>query len=217
MTAWSVSEAVAAPAVGPDTLQVVTVTGSTPTAVPGYLGTLRAFERSPGGRWRPALGPWRVELGAGHLVAAARRREGDRATPIGTFGIVPLIYGNAPTPIGLRYRYRHLVCGDWWDEDPGSPRYNLFVHVRCGTTPGFASSSEALWTETTAYPYFAALTFNMNPIVHGARAPGSGIFIHNWVSGPTNGCIALHRAQLLALLRWLAPSAHPTVEIGAAR
>ena len=42
------------------------------------------------------------------------------------------IYGNEPDPGGLRYRYHRLVCGDWWDEDPYSPRYNHFVHVPCG-------------------------------------------------------------------------------------
>jgi L,D-peptidoglycan transpeptidase YkuD (ErfK/YbiS/YcfS/YnhG family) len=130
------------------------------------------------------------------------------------FGIGATIYGNRPTPVGLRYRYRHLVCGDWWDEDPYSPRYNQFVHVPCNTRPGFAAGSEALWTETIAYPYFAVLQFNTGPVIGGRNAPGSAIFLHSWVGGPTNGCIALPQAQLLRLLRWLEPAAHPVVEIG---
>ncbi|MGH2883615.1 MAG: hypothetical protein ACRDPA_13115, partial [Solirubrobacteraceae bacterium] len=107
-----------------------------------------------------------------------------------------------------------LVCGDWWDEDPYSPQYNRFVHVSCGVTPVFASRSEALWTETTAYPYFAVAQFNLDPVRGGANAPGSGIFLHSWVGGATQGCLALRERQLLRVLSWLRPSAHPVIEIG---
>ncbi|MGA2928951.1 MAG: hypothetical protein ABSG43_23750 [Solirubrobacteraceae bacterium] len=81
------------------------------------------------------------------------------------------------------YPYHQVVCGDWWDEDPYSPQYNKFVYVPCGVTPAFASWSEALWTETVAYPYFAVIQFNMSPILAGANALGSGIFLHSWVDG----------------------------------
>ena len=124
------------------------------------------------------------------------------------------MYGNDPRPAGLGYGYHRLVCGDWWDEDPFSPRYNRFVHVACGTTPGFAPWSEQLWADTTAYPFFAVLTFNTAPIVRGPGAPGSGIFLHSWVDGPTAGCVALPRARLLSVLRWLRSDRHPAVAIG---
>ena len=183
---------------------------------PGYLATLRTYERanrrSP---WRPVFGAWRAETGSGHLLAAAARREGDHATPIGVFGIGLTMYGNKPNPGGLHYAYHRLVCGDWWDEDPYSPQYNRFVHVPCGVTPAFAAWSEPLWTETIAYPYFAVIQFNMNPVRAGAKALGSGIFLHSWVGGATEGCVALPEGQLLDVLRWLKPSAHPVIEIGA--
>ena len=84
------------------------------------------------------------------------------------------MYGNDPNPGGLHDAYHQLVCGDWWDEDPYSPRYNRFVHVPCGTTPPFASWSEALWTETAAYPYLAVINFNDNPTIGGERRPDRG-------------------------------------------
>jgi L,D-peptidoglycan transpeptidase YkuD (ErfK/YbiS/YcfS/YnhG family) len=187
---------------------------SAPTPAPAhYLATFRAYARANAGSlWRPAFGPWPAETGYGHL--RRHRREGDGSTPIGVFGIAPTMYGNDRRPSGVRYRYHRLVCGDSWDEDPFSPRYNRFVHVPCGTTPGFALWSERLWTETTAYPYFAVLTFNTAPIVRGPEAPGSGIFLHSWVEGPTAGCVALPRSRLLRVLRWLRPARHPAVEIG---
>jgi L,D-peptidoglycan transpeptidase YkuD (ErfK/YbiS/YcfS/YnhG family) len=188
---------------------------SSPTADPpgpGYLATLRTFERAgPRSRWRPVFPAWPAETGSGHLRAV--RREGDDATPIGVFGIGATMYGNRPNPGGLHYAYHRLKCGDWWDEDPYSPRYNRFVHLPCAVTPGFASRSEPLWTETAAYPYFAVIQFNTSPVVSGTHAPGSGIFMHSWVGSATQGCVALPEAQLLKVLRWLTPSAHPVIEI----
>ena len=189
---------------------------SSPTDDPSdYLATLRVYQRanrtSP---WRLVFGPWQAETGSGHLLPAGARREGDHATPTGVYGIGKTMYGNAPDPGGLHYRYHRLGCGDWWDEDPHSPEYNRFIHVPCGVAPSFASWSEPLWTETVAYPYFAVIQFNMNPTRGGAKALGSGIFLHSWVGGATEGCVALREWQLLDVLRWLKPSARPVVEVG---
>jgi L,D-peptidoglycan transpeptidase YkuD (ErfK/YbiS/YcfS/YnhG family) len=196
--------------------QLIVVSSPTDApAAPGRFATLRAYARAGAGSpWRLGLGPWQAETGSGHLVPAARRREGDHATPIGVFGFARTMYGTQPDPGGLLYPYHRLVCGDWWDEDQYSPQYNRFVHVPCGQTPPFAGGSEALWTEGNAYPYMAATRFNTDPTIAGAAAPGSGIFLHRWLGVATDGCIALREPQLLAVLRWLEPSAHPVIEIG---
>ena len=182
---------------------------------PGYLATLRTYQRdnstSP---WRPVFGTWQAETGSGHMLPAAERREGDYATPIGVYGIGATMYGNAPNPGGLSYPYHHLVCGDWWDEDPYSSQYNDFVHAPCDVTPAFADWSEALWTETVAYPYFAVIQFNESPTLSGPSAPGAGIFLHSWMGTATEGCVALPESELLDVLRWLKPSEHPVIEIG---
>ncbi len=187
---------------------------SSPTYDPAnYLATLRSFVRSGAtSPWRQVLGPWHAETGRGHLLAA--RREGDSATPIGTFAIGSKIYGNYANPGGLHDSYHRLVCGDWWDEDPYTSQYNRFVHVPCQTTPPFASSSEALWTIYNIYGYFAVIDFNIDPTLAGPNAPGSGIFLHVWENGPTHGCVALLLPDLLKLLRWLNPADHPVIEIG---
>jgi L,D-peptidoglycan transpeptidase YkuD (ErfK/YbiS/YcfS/YnhG family) len=155
---------------------------------------------------------WQTEIGSGELRDV--RREGDHATPTGVYPFGLTIYGNEPNPGGLHDAYHHLVCGDWWDEDPYSALYNRFVHVTCGSTPAFASWSEPLWTETRAYPYLAVIDYNDNPTISGAGAPGSGIFLHAWMEGPTEGCVALHVPDLLRVLRWLEPADHPFIEIG---
>ena len=192
--------------------QLIVVSSATDDPA-NHLATLRAYYRAGAGApWRLKFGPWRAEIGAGGL--RNHRHEGDGSTPTGVYGLESVLYGNRPNPGGLHLRYHQLVCGDWWDEDPYSSRYNRFVHVACGTRPAFASGSEALWTETVAYPYFAVLRFNVDPVRGGATAPGSGIFLHAWVGGPTAGCVALPVARLLDVLRWIRPSRDPKVAIG---
>jgi L,D-peptidoglycan transpeptidase YkuD (ErfK/YbiS/YcfS/YnhG family) len=164
--------------------------------------------RRDGGCWRQVAGPWRAHVGRNGL--SRHHREGDGTTPAGTFGVGPVIYGTAPSP-GVRYRYRRLACGDWWDEDPRSATYNSFRHVRCGTRPAFGAGSEALWLQTGAYRHFAVLDYNTRPVVPGR---GSAIFIHADVGRPTNGCVSLPPARLAALLRWLRPALSPLVLIG---
>ena len=58
---------------------------------------------------RRVFGPWRARVGRSGL--SAHRSEGDGTTPLGTFGIGPVVYGLDPNP-GVRLRYHHLACGD---------------------------------------------------------------------------------------------------------
>jgi L,D-peptidoglycan transpeptidase YkuD (ErfK/YbiS/YcfS/YnhG family) len=147
------------------------------------------------------LGPWRARVGRNGL--SSNRFEGDGTTPIGTFGIGPLLYGLDPNP-GARLRYHHLVCGDWWDGDPRSRTYNTFRHVACGTSPPFRGGSEALWRVTPAYRLFAFIRYNVAPVVPGR---GSAIFLHVDTGRATNGCVSLPLGRLRTLLRQLRPGA----------
>jgi L,D-peptidoglycan transpeptidase YkuD (ErfK/YbiS/YcfS/YnhG family) len=176
------------------------------TAVTTYA-TLRIWRRS-GRCWSAAGGPYPARVGRNGL--SANRREGDGTTPTGIFRIGPVMYGNEPNP-GVRFRYRRVVCGDWWNEDPSSPTYNSFQHVPCGRRPPFAVKSEGIWQQPRAYPHLAVVEFNMHPVVPGR---GSGIFLHAETGGPTNGCISLRHADLIRVLRWLRPEAAPRIAIG---
>jgi L,D-peptidoglycan transpeptidase YkuD (ErfK/YbiS/YcfS/YnhG family) len=170
-------------------------------------GTLRLWQKVDG-CWRPVAGPWPAWLGGRGV--SANRREGDRTTPVGVFGLGRIMYGVAPNP-GVRFRYRRIVCGDWWVEDPRSPYYNQFRHVPCGSKPPFAVVSDDLSRSPTAYRHFVVVRFNMNPVVPGR---GSGIFLHASTGRPTLGCISLRVPQLLQTLRWLRPASAPRIAIG---
>ncbi len=184
--------------------QLVTVVAANASST---TGTMRLWQRS-GGCWSEAAGPWAVYLGFAGV--SEHHREGDGTTPAGAFAIGPVIYGVSPNP-GVHYAYHQLVCGDWWDEDPGSPAYNTFQHVPCGTAPPFHGSSEALWRSPGAYAHLAFLEYNADPAVPGV---GSAIFIHADLGHPTNGCISLPPGELVSLLDWLRPAAHPRVVAG---
>lgn len=169
---------------------------------------LTGWQKS-GSCWTVAEGPWTARLG--YTGLKTDKHEGDGATPAGIFGFQATFYGNAPDP-GVHYAYRQLQCGDWWDEDSASPTYNTFEEVPCAqTNPPFNNgSSEALWTETQAYPSFAVINDN------AGRVPGAGsaIFLHADVGGPTDGCVSLPLAELDRVLDWLEPTENPVIVLG---
>jgi L,D-peptidoglycan transpeptidase YkuD (ErfK/YbiS/YcfS/YnhG family) len=185
-------------------MQLVTVTAG---AYGTTTGSLELWQRR-GGCWRHVAGPWRAWLGRNGL--STHKREGDGATPTGTYRIGGTDYGIAADP-GVHGTYHRLVCGDWWDEDVHSPTYNTFQHVACGTQTPFGRDSEALWRIAPQYRYFAVIEYNAAPVT---RDRGSAIFLHVSAGRPTAGCVSLPEAQLVRLLRWLQPSAHPLVHLG---
>jgi len=184
--------------------QLVTVEAAAARATHAQLQT---WKRA-GACWVPVDGPYDARVGRNGV--SSNRREGDGTTPTGTFSISATMYGNAPNP-GVRYRYHRLRCGDWWSEDPNSPTYNTFQHVKCGKRPPFVTKTPGMWEQPTAYPYLAVIEFNMHPIVRGR---GSGIFLHAQTGRATSGCVSLRRAELARVLTWLDPTARPRVVIG---
>ncbi len=188
---------------GPAVSQAITV--EAPTTKTTHA-TLRTWRRS-GPCWVAAGGPYPARVGWNGL--RRDRREGDGTTPIGTFRIGVVMYGNEPDP-GVSFRYTRLRCGDWWVEDPLSPAYNTFQRVDCGLRPPFRVTTPDMSKERRAYPHFAVVEFNLRPVVPGR---GSGIFLHAQTGGATNGCISLRRVNLVGVLRWLSPQAAPRIAV----
>lgn len=191
--------------------QLVTVVDPAGTSL---AGTFVAWAKGTNGCWslesfagQPAQ-PYRAETGYGGLLPISQRVSGDGATPTGLFAFGNTVYGNSTVSPTNLYPYHHLVCGDWWDELPGSPTYETFQHVTCGVTPAYGWDSEALWTETQPYQHFIDIMMP-NPPDNGA-----GIFLHDDpTDGYTAGCVALPNAELDAVLGWLNPAASPHILI----
>ncbi len=191
--------------------QLVTVVAASAAS---RAGIFTAWARAGRGCWSPVpfagqpAQPFRAQTGYGGLLPYAQRVPGDWATPTGLFPFGTTVYGNSTVSPASRYPYHHLVCGDWWDEQPGSPAYDTFQHVPCGIIPPYGDDSEALWTEIQPYQHFIDIKMP-SPPDHGA-----GIFLHDDMpQGYTEGCVALPDAELDAILGWLNPADHPHILI----
>jgi len=130
----------------------------------------------------------------GRAGVSDAKHEGDGATPIGAWPLRRLLYrpdrlatpvtGLPITPIGP---------ADGWCDAPGDKNYNLPVILP------YPASTEALWRDDAVYDLIVPLGYNDGPIRSGQ---GSAIFLHLVRAGylPTEGCVALALADLLAYL-----------------
>ena len=138
-------------------------------------------------------------IGKSGLIAAADKKEGDGASPIGVWPIrgVLLRPDRVAAPAGLRLPWRWLRPDDGWSDGTEDPAYNRPVRHP------HAFSAERLWREDGLYDVILTLGHNDAPPVPGA---GSAIFLHCWRdAAPTEGCVAIAKDGLLVLLAHLAP------------
>jgi L,D-peptidoglycan transpeptidase YkuD (ErfK/YbiS/YcfS/YnhG family) len=82
---------------------------------------------------------------------------------------------------------------DGWCDDPADANYNRPIKHPC------PAGAEHLWREDGVYDLLVVLGHNDDPVVAGK---GSAIFVHlaRPDYAPTEGCVALARADLEALL-----------------
>lgn len=140
---------------------------------------------------------FRCALGRGGVVAAAQKREGDGASPIGVWPVRRVYYradkGPAPETGAPAVALRPQ---DGWCDDPAEADYNRLVPLPC------PFSHERMWRADPVYDLVVELGYNDNPVVPGK---GSAIFLHVAREGypPTEGCVALAEADLRAVLKHL--------------
>jgi len=142
-------------------------------------------------------GEYPCALGRGGVQGA--KREGDGATPVGTFFLRQVFYrpDRLPQPAsGLPVSA--LTRDDGWCDDPGHSDYNRLVKLP------FEASHENMWREDNLYDVVVVVGHNDDPPEPGR---GSAIFIHCAAAdyAPTLGCVALARETLLGLLPRLTP------------
>ena len=145
----------------------------------------------------------RAALGRGGVATA--KREGDHQTPAGSFLMRQLLY--RPDRLGAPNTHlpvRALTPEDGWCDAPQDPAYNRLVRLP------YAASHEKLWREDSIYDLVVPLGYNDDPAVPGL---GSAIFLHiaraDW-SG-TEGCVALARGDLLAVIADADPTSRVVV------
>ncbi|MCR9175039.1 MAG: L,D-transpeptidase family protein [Alphaproteobacteria bacterium] len=128
------------------------------------------------------------------------KREGDGGTPPGRYPLRSLFYrpDRAPPPPG-RLHPIPLQRDYGWGDDCNHPEtYNRLILLPA------ASGHEVLWREDEIYDLILVIGYNDAPPIPGR---GSAIFLHLARPGltPTEGCVALARSDLLALLDRIGP------------
>jgi len=152
-----------------------------------------------------------ARLMAGLLVIPCRigrsgivhdKREGDGATPAGTWRIGGGFFrADRVSRPNVAMGVRPMRQDDGWCDDADNFQYNRWVRLP------FTASHETMWMDAPSYDIVLVLGHNQTPRVRGR---GSAIFFHLTTadtarsSGPTAGCIAISRADMRRLLPRLA-------------
>lgn len=133
-----------------------------------------------GGRMFPC------SIGRGGI--SGRKKEGDGATPRGTHRIIGMLYRPDRMARPANWALPIHPC-DLWSDDPTHCDYNLMVRAP------YPHSHERLRRADPLYDLVLLTDWNWPKAVRGR---GSAIFIHQWrrPGFPTEGCIALSRADL---------------------
>jgi L,D-peptidoglycan transpeptidase YkuD (ErfK/YbiS/YcfS/YnhG family) len=140
---------------------------------------------------------WRCAIGAGGV--REDKVEGDGATPVGTFPLRRIYFRNDRLVLpAVRLPARPISEHDGWCDDPRSSSYNRLVHV-----PN-EWSHEKLWRDDGLYDLLVVIGYNDDP---PEGEWGSAIFLHIARDdlGPTQGCVAFARDDLLELVPLLTP------------
>jgi L,D-peptidoglycan transpeptidase YkuD (ErfK/YbiS/YcfS/YnhG family) len=135
----------------------------------------------------------------------ADKREGDGASPAGTFPLISVLY--RPDRLvrpGTGLPIAPLRPEDGWVDAPADPNYNRLVALP------YPASHEDLWRDDALYDVIVVIGYNTAPVVPGA---GSAIFLHVATPdfSPTEGCIAIAKPVLLSLLGLLGPGSTITI------
>jgi L,D-peptidoglycan transpeptidase YkuD (ErfK/YbiS/YcfS/YnhG family) len=123
------------------------------------------------------------------------KREGDGATPMGSWALRRLFYRAdrmRPPRSGLAARL--IRDFDGWCETVGDRNYNRLVRIPYATSHEFMKRADGL------YDVVVELSHNERPRVQGH---GSAVFFHlrQPDGGPTAGCIAVSLKDMLTILQ----------------
>lgn len=135
---------------------------------------------------------WPCALGRGGI--RANKREGDEASPAGTWALRQVWYrpdrwGKPETKLPIRA----IAKIDGWSDDPKDTDYNRAIRRP------HSFHHEKLWRDDGLYDVFIELGYNDNPPIAGK---GSAIFLHLATEdyAPTQGCAALAADHMRLLL-----------------
>ena len=151
------------------------------------------FVAHPDGRFEFGKRTLRCVVGRSGVKPADDKREGDGASPAGSWPLRKVLYRpdvGAPT---TALPVEPIARDHGWSDDPQDPAYNTRVTLPC------RGSFEKLWRDDHIYDLVVVLGHNDDP---PKPHMGSCIFLHlaREDGSPTQGCVALARPDLEAVL-----------------
>ncbi|MGI9415563.1 MAG: L,D-transpeptidase family protein [Hyphomicrobiales bacterium] len=144
-------------------------------------------------------GPHSIPCALGPPGLIHDKREGDGATPVGTWPMRCVFYRPDRTARPRTALPVHRIKpDDGWCDAPDDRCYNRPV-----TLP-YPASAETLWRDDHLYDLMVVLGHNDAPVRPGF---GSCIFFHlmRLDGGPTEGCVAIPREDMLKILERCGP------------
>jgi len=122
------------------------------------------------------------------------KKEGDLATPKGTFKLGLLYYRkDRNKSLESKIKKRVIKKSMGWCNDSRSKKYNQEIYFP------FKYGAEKLYRKDKMYDIFINIKYNYRPSV---KKKGSAIFLHlaNSNYKPTSGCIAIVKKDFLKIL-----------------
>lgn len=148
------------------------------------------------------FGPFRWPCALGRSGIRAVKREGDGASPRGSYAVLRIFYRPDKfrrSPVAVPAAAL-TACAGWCDA-AADRNYNRRVRLP------YAASAERMWRDDDLYDAVLVLDYNIRPRIRGA---GSAIFLHIARAGylPTEGCVAISKHDMRLLLSRLRSGTH---------
>ena len=137
---------------------------------------------------------YKLKCAIGKSGIVSTKKEGDLATPMGTFELGDLYYRKDRNK-SLKCKIKKIIIKKnmGWCDDSKSTKYNQKINFP------FQYRAEKLYRKDKIYDLFINIKYNTDPII---KKKGSVIFLHivNNKYKPTKGCIAVSKKDFLTLL-----------------
>ena len=137
---------------------------------------------------------YKLKCSIGKSGIISSKREGDLATPKGTFGLGMLYYRKASyKELKCKIKKRVIKKEMGWCIDSRSKKYNQEISFP------FKYKAEKLYRKDKIYDLFINIKYNSSPAI---KEKGSAIFLHltDHKYKPTKGCIAILKKDFLKIL-----------------
>jgi len=137
---------------------------------------------------------YKLKCAIGKSGIVSSKKEGDLATPKGTFALGTLYYRKDNSqPLKCKIKKKIIKKKMGWCNDSRSKMYNQEISFP------FKYGAEKLYRKDKIYDLFINIKYNFCPVI---KEKGSAIFLHITDSKykPTKGCIAISKIDFLKIL-----------------